>query len=428
MAEPGSEPSEISLRAAEVAADVSEAERPQDRRRLVEAFTRAARSGARVAGRGTRAARGGVRKARGGARWGTSWLAAQVTAMAPRLRVRDQAALREQFGGKSAEDIADALVEGAARAAATAGGVAGVWAVLPALPAFPAEVAAETLVLVGIEIKLVAELHEAYGMPAEGNVAERMSAYVASWAHRRGVFMIPGGVVLVAGSPLARLLRRRLAARAGRSAFSLAPLLTGAVIGAFLNGRETRRLGQDIRRDLRRRVLTSSGEPALGPADDVLQPHLAVSDEPARLVGDIDAPQLLGAALAERGRLDVHPPAGHRTQEVRGVGQPDGDLTLIAHGGAGADARRALDRGRVDAAVDDAPRGVVIGAKEHVPGDAGRGNLVKDQACRAHEGAGVIQGSGVQARRGPDRASAGLSAHRRSHPGQARSLAPAGSR
>jgi hypothetical protein len=260
MAEPGTGPSEISLRAAEVAADVTEAERPQDRRRLLAAFTRAARSGARVAGRGTRAAQRRARAARRGAGSGTAWLAEQVTAMAPRLRVRNQAALREQFGSRSAEDIADALVEGAARAAAAAGGVAGAWAALPVLPAFPAEVAAETLVLVGIEIKLVAELHEAYGMPAQGNVAERMSAYVASWAHRRGVYMVPGGVVLVAGSPLARLLRRRLAARAGRSAFSLGPLLTGAAAGAFLNARETRRLGQDIRRDLRRRVLPGSVE------------------------------------------------------------------------------------------------------------------------------------------------------------------------
>jgi hypothetical protein len=255
MADPGTEPSEISLRAAEVAADVTEAERPQDRRRLVAPFTRAASSGARVAGRGTRAARRQARAARHGVGSGTAWLATQVTAMAPRLRVRDQAALRAQFGGKSAEDIADALVEGAARASAAAGGAAGVWAALPTLPAFPAEVAAETLVLVGIEIKLVAELHEAYGMPAEGNFADRMGAYVAAWAHRRGVYMIPGGVVLAAGSPLARLLRRRLAARAGRSAFSLAPLLTGAAAGAFLNARETRRLGQDIRRDLRRRAL-----------------------------------------------------------------------------------------------------------------------------------------------------------------------------
>lgn len=249
------ESDEISLRAAEVAADVTEAEREQERRRLTAAFMSAASSGARMAGQGTRAARRHLGAVRRGAGSGTSWLAAQVSAMAPRLRVRDQAALREQFGGKSAEEIADALIEGASHASAAAGGAVGVWAALPALPAFPAEVAAETLVLVGIEIKLIAELHEAYGMPAPGNFAERMSAYVAAWAHRRGVYMIPGGVVLATGSPLARLLRRRLAARAGRSAFALAPLLTGAAAGAYFNSRETRRLGQEIRRDLRRRAL-----------------------------------------------------------------------------------------------------------------------------------------------------------------------------
>ncbi len=255
MAEPETGPDEISLRAAEVAADVTEAEKPQDRQRIAAAFTKAASSGARVAGRGTRATWRGLEAVRREAGSGMSWLAAQVTAMAPRLRVRDQAALRAQFPGASAEEIADALLDGASRASAAAGGAVGVWAALPALPAFPAEVAAETLVLVGIEIKLIAELHEVYGQPALGNVAERMSAYVAAWAHRRGVFMIPGGVVLATGSPLARLLRRRLAARAGRSAFSLGPLLTGAAAGAYLNSRETRRLGQDIRRDLRRKAL-----------------------------------------------------------------------------------------------------------------------------------------------------------------------------
>ena len=258
MAEPETRPDEIALRAAEVASDVTEAEQPQDRQRLVSAFLKAAGSGARAAGRGTRAARRGVGAARRGASSGSSWLAAQVTAMAPRLRVRDQAALQEQFPGQSAEDIADALIEGAARASGAAGGAAGVWAALPVVPAYPVEIAAETLVVVGIEIKLIAELHEAYGMPAPGNLAERMGAYVASWAHRRGVFMIPGGVVLTAGSPMARLLRRRLVARAGRSAFSLAPLLTGAAAGAYLNSRETRRLGREVRRDLRRKALTGS--------------------------------------------------------------------------------------------------------------------------------------------------------------------------
>lgn len=251
MAEPDTEATDIALRAAEVAADVTETDRPQEQRRLIRAFTQAASSGARVVGRGTRV----VRRRTGS---GTGWLVSQVVAMAPRLRVRDQAALRAQFPGRSAEEIAGTLIDGASRASGAAGGAVGVWAALPTLPAFPAEVAAETLVVVGIEIKLVAELHEAYGMPASGNLPERMSAYMAAWTHRRGVFMIPGGVVLATGSPLAQQLRRRLAARAGRSAFSLAPLLTGAAAGAYLNSRETRRLGQSVRRDLRRRALSDS--------------------------------------------------------------------------------------------------------------------------------------------------------------------------
>ena len=248
MAEPETDATDLTLRAAEVAADVTETDRPQEQRRIVSTFIKAAGSGARVAGRGTRAVR---RRAGSGA----NWLVSQVVAMAPRLRVRDQAALQAQFPGRSAEEIADALIEGAAHAAAAAGGAAGLAAALPVLPAYPAEVAAETLVVVGIELKLVAELHEAYGASAPGNFAERMSAYTAAWAHRRGVFMIEGGLILAAGSPLARLLRRRLIARVGRSAVSLGPLLTGAAAGAMFNSRETKRLGRDIRRDLRRRAI-----------------------------------------------------------------------------------------------------------------------------------------------------------------------------
>jgi hypothetical protein len=229
-------------RVADTAADVTEARGPAERRGRIAAFVKStALSGARAAGRGTRAVVG---------RHG--WLTDQVVAMVPRLRVRDQAALRAQFPGKSSEEIAQALIDGAANAAAAAGGAAGMWAILPVVTAFPVEVAAETLVVVGIEVKLVAELHEAFGLPAQGNTAERMRAYLAAWAHRRGVFMIPGGVVLAPGSPLARLLRRRLLARAGRSTASLGPLLTGAVAGAVLNRSAVRSLGRDIVRDLRR--------------------------------------------------------------------------------------------------------------------------------------------------------------------------------
>jgi hypothetical protein len=49
-------------------------------------------------------------------------------------------------------------------------------------------------------------------------------------------------------------LQRRLAARAVRSAFSLGPLLSGAAAGALINRHETRRLGEEVRVDLRRRA------------------------------------------------------------------------------------------------------------------------------------------------------------------------------
>jgi hypothetical protein len=260
--------------AAEVAVELSEAEGPPDGKRITRALQYVAGRGADAVRRGGGAARrgagtaggtvarttGGARKRAGsagrGVTSGLSWLTAQVVAMGPRLKIRDQATLRAQFPGRTDDDIAGLLVERAARATATVGGATGAAAALPVLPAFPVEVAAETLAVVGIEIKLLAELHEIYGLPAVGSAADRARAYVGAWASRRGVYQVDGGLLLIAGSPLARQLTRRLAARVRRSAFSLSPLLTGALAGALLNRRETRRLGRQIRDDLRSRRQT----------------------------------------------------------------------------------------------------------------------------------------------------------------------------
>ena len=56
-----------------------------------------------------------------------------------------------------------------------------------------------------------------------------------------------------------------LAARAGRSVFSLGPLLTGAAAGGLINRRETRKLGRMLRADLRGR----SPHPDRWPPDDL---------------------------------------------------------------------------------------------------------------------------------------------------------------
>jgi hypothetical protein len=182
--------------------------------------------------------------------------------MAPRIPVRDAARLRAQYPGVTPEELADALVRGAARAAAGVGAAVGAAAVLPIAPAMPVEIATETLALVGIELKLIAELHEVYGMRAPGSVPERMTAYVGSWARRRGVGIAPTGFILAMGSPLRRQLQRRLLARAGRSATSMGPLLTGVVVGAALNRHETRHLGEQIRDDLRQRSPSAAHWPA----------------------------------------------------------------------------------------------------------------------------------------------------------------------
>ena len=253
--------------AAEVAVELSEARGPADKKRIAARLQgiadRAAAAAAYVAAsarKGAGSARRGAGSASRGVTSGMNWLTGQVVEMGPRLRIRDQAALRAQFPGLTDDEIAQRLIERAARAATAVGGATGAWAALPVLPAFPAEVAAETLAVVGIEVKLVAELHEIYGMGAVGSATERARAYIGSWASRRGIYQIEGGLLLVAGSPLARQLTRRLAARVRRSTFALAPLFTGAVAGAVLNRRETRRLGQQIRDDLRqrRRMVTAT--------------------------------------------------------------------------------------------------------------------------------------------------------------------------
>lgn len=219
---------------AELVGKISDDPSPSRRRRVSQSLTRLARRSGHATGYGGR------------------WLTGEVLAMAPRLPVRDFATLRAQFPHLGPEELADALILGASRAAMGVGAAAGMAMVLP-LPAAPVEIAVETLALVGIEIKLVAELHEVYGMRAGGSTGDRMLAYVSSWAHRRGVTLAPAGLIVAVGSPLRRRLQRRLLARAGRSAISVGPLLTGAAAGAALNRHETRKLGEDIRDDLRRR-------------------------------------------------------------------------------------------------------------------------------------------------------------------------------
>jgi hypothetical protein len=254
---------QLAERVAELAGEISEAESESRRKRLArqlpelakrssKATRRGFRSGAGAAGRRARA--GGSATALGLRATGR-WLGGQVLEMAPKVPIRSLATLQEQHPGLDTEQLADLLIVGAARASGGVGAAVGAAAAVPFIPTAPVELVVETMALVAIELKLVAELHEVYGQRAPGSTPQRMIAYVGSWADRRGVRVTTSGLALAVGSPLRRKLERRLLAKAGKSALALAPLLTGAAAGAMLDFRETRKLGNHIRDDLRRLAL-----------------------------------------------------------------------------------------------------------------------------------------------------------------------------
>ena len=93
--------------------------------------------------------------------------------MAPKIPIRSLATLQAQYPGLDTEQLADSLIVGAARASAGVGAAVGVAAAVPFIPTAPVELGVETMALVAIELKLIAELHEVYGMPAP---ARRRSA------------------------------------------------------------------------------------------------------------------------------------------------------------------------------------------------------------------------------------------------------------
>ncbi len=244
---------------AELAGQLSEAEEESRRRRLARQIaslpgrtghvTRHHFRAGRIATR--RGAQAGGSATVRGLRVTGQWLTSQTLAMAPKVPIRSSSTLRQQYPGLQTEQLADRLIAGAARASAGVGAAVGAAAAVPFIPTAPLELGVETLALVAIELKLIAELHEVYQRPVPGSAAQRMLAYTGAWAERRGVRVTSTGLALAVGSPLRRRLERRLLAKAGESALALAPLLTGAVAGALIDHHETRKLGILVRNDLR---------------------------------------------------------------------------------------------------------------------------------------------------------------------------------
>jgi hypothetical protein len=181
-----------------------------------------------------------------------------LAAAAPRLPIRTAAQLRQAYPGTSDEEIADALVARAARAtsgigAGTGGLSASRWLTPTALLTLPIALGGETLLVAGVEVVLVGELHELYGRPATGDARTRAAAYVASWSEQRP---FDGGSTAGLGTLLGaagmRALRTQIPRKLKGVMPSGAPFVLGAALGGRTNRRATEELAERIRSELRR--------------------------------------------------------------------------------------------------------------------------------------------------------------------------------
>lgn len=203
------------------------------------------------------------------------WVIDAVSDLAPHVPVRTLGVLRAHFPGLEGDELAERLIRNATRATAgvgaVGGGIAAVeWAAPPTLLTTPVLLATETVAVVGIELKLLGELHEVYGHPIVGTPAQRAIGLLQAWAGRRGVNpMVPGvGVATVLGTATRKQLRDMLLRRFGRNLTTLGPFLTGAAVASYLNRRATRRVGDEVARDLRLRF----GHQELPPGHAALPP------------------------------------------------------------------------------------------------------------------------------------------------------------
>lgn len=227
------------------------------------------RSGARR----LRAVKNGVRKGGESVRDAALYITDRIIENAPRVPVRDLATLRAQFPGLGPDQLADKLISGATNATATVGAGIGAAAMLPVPPAMPAELAAEITGVAAIELKLIAELHEVYGLRPPGTLKGRSLAYLTAWTEERGVDLTkPTTLNAALGGQMKRELRQQIMKRMFRNLPNLMPFMVGAAVGAVMNRRDTRKLAEKVRGDLRSRAVAWDALRELPPLEQPSQP------------------------------------------------------------------------------------------------------------------------------------------------------------
>jgi hypothetical protein len=198
------------------------------------------------------------------------WMADTVVELAPRIPVRDAAALSAHHDGLTGAALAKATTKAAGRvsagiAAATGALVTAQELTVATVVLVPFELAAQTALVTATELKLIAELHQIAGRPLGDGRLDASRAALLVWASRHA---LPAGPASREAdddnddrggsgdrpATLSRAARRQLMAslrsRYARNLTTLAPFLTGAAAAGVLNRQATVRIGRDVARDL----------------------------------------------------------------------------------------------------------------------------------------------------------------------------------
>lgn len=188
--------------------------------------------------------------------------------LAPRLPVRDHPTLVRHHKGLIGEDLADVLVRNSSGSTAMAGVVGGSLVLATksshaVLLSVPIRLAAEALIVGAIEVKMIGELHEAYGRPLGTNSRERAQAAFRIWASYRGIESADAGsMVGLMGRVIKRPAQRRAAGGvAGKVLGRRGAILGAGIAGGSENRKETLALAEKVRTELRR-----GGIRRIGPA------------------------------------------------------------------------------------------------------------------------------------------------------------------
>lgn len=169
-----------------------------------------------------------------------------ASSMLPRTHARSLSQLRGAYPDLGPDELARKLVSDAARNSAAVGAGAACCALVPLPAAAPLATAGESVVSSAVRTRLTAELHAVYGLLEPSPVNAGSTGNFTQWASRD-----TNGALTLAALPALMLATTRTLPGKLRRRMRLRTVFTVSAVSAALHsGRETRRYGEGLRKDL----------------------------------------------------------------------------------------------------------------------------------------------------------------------------------